>query len=660
MPVQPALHRQHCSVAAPTQLWLDADGRLGGGDGAAAAGGSGTDAGGATAGGPGTDADGDSGGRASGRGRFTGLLHGDTRMLCRAEVHVNGMAPEPVSVEAAAGGVLHVRGLVRGVPGPADDAAIELVQTWTVTPGVVRHALQLKTSLDACDVEVEVQLAADFTDLASIRLGRFGEPFAPFAADDSAARWRSGPRTLTVAAPGGVSAGERLLWRGTAARGRPFEAEWQAVLADSEDVVVAARPPVSRRPRAEPPGALGLLLDNALDEVAGLRLASRQLPDYPFLAAGAPWYFTLLGRDSLWAARLLLPLDAGLAGGTLRTLAAYQGTRTAPASAEEPGKILHELRSKEPAPGSPGETLPPVDYGAVDSTPLWLCLLGELGRAGTDDSTVRALLPQAAQAGEWLLAAGDARNDGPNGGFLSYQQSITPGPGSGGWKASRGAMQFRNGRHADGPIALSEVQGYAYQAAVESAGLFDAYGEPGGQPLRDYAEALKQAFRERYWVEDEGGLFPAMGLDGHGDPLDVPGSNMGHLLGTGILDASEARLVADRLLSPELFSGYGVHTLSRRAAGFWPFSAHCGSVWSHDTAIAIRGLLAEGFLAEARTLAEGLLKAAGSFDHRLPELFAGVRSDESAHPVPHPASCHPQAWSSASAVVIAQALGTRF
>lgn len=633
MTVQPALHRQHCSIAAPTQLWLDADGRLGGGV---------------------------PGGGDAGAGWFTGLLHGDTRMLCRAEVRVNGHEPEPATVESEAGGVLRVRGLVRGIPGPTEDPAVELVQTWTVTPGVVRHSLQISTSLDTLDVELEVQLAADFTDMANIRLSRFREPSGPSAADDSTLRWRDGARTLTVAAPGSVAAGERLLWRGTVGRGRPFEAGWQAVLADSEDAVVAARPPATRRTRAEPPGALGLLLDNSLDELAGLRLASRQLPDAPFLAAGAPWYFTLFGRDSLWAARLLLPLDAGLAAGTLRALAAFQGTRTDPAAAEEPGKILHELRSKELVLESQGLRLPPIYFGAVDSTPLWLCLLGELGRAGTDDAAVRALLPNAARAAQWLLAAGDAGNAGPNGGFLSYQDTTGHGLSNQGWKDSRDAMQFRNGRQADGPIALSEVQGYAYQAAVETAGLFDAYGEPGGQELRDFAEALQQAFRERFWVEDDGGPFPAMALDGHGDPLDVPGSNMGHLLGTGILDASESRLVADRLLSPELFSGYGVHTMSRRAAGFWPFSYHCGSVWSHDTAIAIRGLLAEGFLPEARTLADGLLAAAGSFGHRLPELFAGVPADESGHAVPYPASCHPQAWSSASAVVIAQAMGVGF
>jgi hypothetical protein len=637
MTVQPALHRQHCCVAAPTQLWLDAEGRLGSGQGA-------------------SDAAGSAG--AADGGWFTGLLHGDTRMLSRAEVRVNGLAPEPAAVEAEAGGVLRVRGLVRGIPGPTEDPAVALLQTWTVTPGVVRHSLQLSTSLEALDVEIEIQLTADFTDMAAIRHSRFRAPAEPSSADDSTLRWRDGARTLTVAAPGSVAPGARLLWRGQAARGRPFEVEWQAVLADTEDAVVAAPPPTSRRIRAEPSGALGLLLDNALDELAGLRLATRTLPDAPFAAAGAPWYFTLFGRDSLWAARLLLPLDAGLAAGTLRALAAFQGTKNDPDAAEEPGKILHELRARELILEGQG-LRPPVSYGAVDSTPLWLCLLAELGQAGLDDAAVRSLLPKAARAVEWLLAAAGAPGT-TNGGFLSCQDAAGHGVGNRGWKDSWDAMQFRDGRRADGPIVLSEVQGYAYQAAVDTADLFDAYGEPGAQALRDFAEVLKQNFRERFWVEDDDGPFPAMALDGHGEPLDIPGSNMGHLLGTGILDAPEARLVADRLLSPELFSGYGVHTISRRAAGFWPFSYYCGSVWSHDTALAVRGLLAEGFLAEARTIAEGLLDASGSFGHRLPEVFAGITAEESAHAVPYPASCHPQALSSASAVVIAQAMGIVF
>lgn len=625
MSVQPALHRQHCSVAAPTQLWLDADGRL-----------------------------------ADGGGWFTGLLHGDTRMLSRAEVTVNGFAPEPATVEAAPGGVLRVRGLVRGIEGPTEDPAVELLQTWTVTPGAVRVSLRLSTSLPQLEAEIKVRLAADFTDMAAIRLGRFREPLQPTSADGSSLRWTEDGKALTVAAPGRVEDGQRLVWRGTAAAGRPLDAEWQATLTDSGDAVVPAHLPAARQVRTDPGGPLGALLDNSLDELDGLRLATRKAPDAPFLAAGAPWYFTLFGRDSLWAARLLLPFDAALAAGTLHALAAHQGTTTDPAAAEEPGKILHELRAKELVLESQSLRLPPVYFGAVDSTPLWLCLLGELGRAGTDDAAVRSLLPNAARAADWLLAAGAAGTAAGNGGFLSYQDTTGHGLSNQGWKDSRDAMQFRDGRQAVGPIALSEVQGYAYQAAIETAELFDAYGEPGGAELRDFAATLKRSFRERFWVEDGGGRFPAMALDGNGEPLDVPGSNMGHLLGTGILDAAEARLVAHRLLSPELFSGYGLHTLSRRASGFWPFSYHCGSVWSHDTAIAVRGLLSEGFTAEARVLAEGLLAASAAFGYRLPELFAGVTAADSARAVPYPASCHPQAWSSASAVVLAQALGVAF
>jgi hypothetical protein len=335
-------------------LWLDAEGRLGSGQGA-------------------SDAAGSAG--AADGGWFTGLLHGDTRMLSRAEVRVNGLAPEPAAVEAEAGGVLRVRGLVRGIPGPTEDPAVALLQTWTVTPGVVRHSLQLSTSLEALDVEIEIQLTADFTDMAAIRLSRFRAPAEPSSADDSTLRWRDGARTLTVAAPGSVASGARLLWHGQAARGRPLEVEWQAVLADTEDAVVAAPPPASPRIRAEPSGALGLLLDNALDELAGLRLATRTLPDAPFAAAGAPWYFTLFGRDSLRAARLLLPLDAGLAAGTLRALAAFQGTRNDAGAAEEPGKILHELRARELILEGQGLRRPPVSSGAVDSTPLGLGLL---------------------------------------------------------------------------------------------------------------------------------------------------------------------------------------------------------------------------------------------------------------------------------------------
>ena len=410
-------------------------------------------------------------------------------MLCRALVRVNGLEPEPATVETEPGGVLRVRGLVRGIPGPTEDPAVELLQTWTVTPGVVRHSLQLRTSLDSLDVEIDVALAADFTDMAQIRLSRFRDPSEPATADESTLRWQEGGKTLAVAAPGAVTPEGRLAWRGSLGRGRPSRPNGRPSSPTMTTPWWLPARPSSRPPRTGPAGALGLLLDNSLDEVAGLRLATRQLPDAPFIAAGAPWYFTLFGRDSLWAARLLLPLDTGtdngLAAGTLRALAAFQGTRTDAAAAEEPGKILHELRSKELVLESQNLRLPPVYFGAVDSTPLWLCLLGELWRTGRDEDAVRSLLPNAARAAEWLLAAGASGTDGDggrtragNGGFLSYRDSTGHGLSNQGWKDSRDAMQFRDGRQAEGPIALSEVQGYAYQAAMETAELFDAFGEP--------------------------------------------------------------------------------------------------------------------------------------------------------------------------------------
>jgi hypothetical protein len=651
MSVQPGLHRQHCTVAAPTQLWLDANGRL------------------------------------AQDGGFSGLLHGDSRMLCRATVTVNGFSPEEVTVESAPGGVLRVRGLIRGIEGHTADPAVEVLQTWTVTPGVVRHSLRVGTSLDTLELRLAVDLAADFTDMTGIRLSRFAEPQPPEPADDHALRWHNDGRTLSISAPGSIGnggggpdaaapgaesphsappdaggdGGTRLLWHGTAGRGRPFDAEWQAVLDETESAVVAAAPSSLAIPAMSiPAGPLRTLLENSLDELDGLRMATRGLPDAPFMAAGAPWYFTLFGRDSLWAARFLLPVDAGLAAGTLRALAEFQGTTTNPDSAEEPGKILHELRAKELVLETEGLRLPPVYYGAVDSTSLWLCLMGELWESGKADDAVRALLPAVQRAAECLLAStrpADGGGSAAVAGFLSYHDASGHGLSNQGWKDSGDAMQFRDGTLAEGPIALAEVQGYAHQAALAAAGLLEALGEPGAVELREFAAALAQRFRERFWVEDAAGPYPAMALDGKGRPLDIPGSNIGHLLGTGILDPAETRHVAGRLLSPELFSGFGLHTLSQRAAGFWPFSYHCGSVWSHDTAVAIRGLLAEGFTSEARTIADGLLAASAAFGHRLPELFAGVTSAESSLAVPYPSSCHPQAWSSASAVVVAQALG---
>jgi glycogen debranching enzyme len=203
------------------------------------------------------------------------------------------------------------------------------------------------------------------------------------------------------------------------------------------------------------------------------------------------------------------------------------------------------------------------------------------------------------------------------------------------------------------------VQGYAARAARQAAELLDAIGRDGAANLRSWADEIAERFRAAFWVTDRatGARYPAMALDAQGRAVDGIASNMGHLLGTGILDIDEQRAVVDRLMDPTMFSGFGIRTLSTTNGGYWPMRYHAGAVWPHDTAMIIDGMLADGFAEEARTVAEGLLAAAASFDWRLPELFAGVARSESARAIPYPAACHPHAWSAAAAVVVALALG---
>ncbi|HAM26790.1 MAG TPA: amylo-alpha-1,6-glucosidase, partial [Microbacteriaceae bacterium] len=373
-------------------------------------------------------------------------------------------------------------------------------------------------------------------------------------------------------------------------------------------------------------------------------------------AAGAPWFFTLFGRDSIWAARFMLPLGTRLAGDTLRVLAGLQGTRSVAESAEQPGKIMHELRRG--ALEIPGEniSLPPLYYGTVDATALWVCLLHDAWRWGLPGDEVRSMIPQLVAALEWMRDFGDADGDG----LLEYIDSTGRGLANQGWKDSGDSVQWRDGTLADGPIALCEVQAYAFEAASHGAELLDHFGVEGGAEWRAWAARLKSRFNETFWIQDADGAYPAIALDSQKRAVDTVTSNLGHLLGTGLLDGRQAALVARRLVSPELNSGFGLRTMSTDSAGYWPLSYHGGSVWTHDTAIAIHGLSRDGFTAEAGALVSGLLAAASGFDYRMPELHSGDASSTFASPVPYPAACRPQAWSAAAAVsVLGSLLGLR-
>jgi glycogen debranching enzyme len=359
------------------------------------------------------------------------------------------------------------------------------------------------------------------------------------------------------------------------------------------------------------------------------------------VAAGAPWFMTVFGRDSLITSWMALLVDPDLALGVLQTLARFQGSDVDPRSEEQPGRILHEMRFGEAPSLSLGGGN--IYYGTADATPLFVMLLGELRRWGLAREVVDELLPNAERALQWIEEFGDADGDG----YVEYQRATDRGLSNQGWKDSWDGVRYADGRVAQAPIALCEVQAYVYGAYLARAHFanemedIDTY-----EHYREKAKALKRAFNRDFWLEERG--WYAIGLDADKRPIESLTSNMGHCLWSGIIDDDKARIVADKLLSPEMFSGWGVRTLASSMPGYNPISYHCGSVWPHDTAIVAAGLARYGLMEHSERLYTGLIDAGVALGGRLPELFSGLDRDEFARPVGYPTSCSPQAWSAAS------------
>ena len=332
---------------------------------------------------------------------------------------------------------------------------------------------------------------------------------------------------------------------------------------------------------------------------------------------------------------MALPVDPTLALGTLRTLARHQGTKVDPVTEEQPGRILHEVRlGLEPwMAGSPSGAY----YGTVDATPLFVMLLGELRRWGIERAEVDRLLPHADRALAWIEQFGDRDGDG----FVEYERSSSGGLYHQGWKDSFDGINFADGRLAEAPIALCEVQGYVYSAylARGSSPRRRATG-PASSAGGDRAARLREAFNERFWLADRGWF--AVGLDRDKRPIDALASNMGHCLWTGIVDPDKAAAVADRLLAPEMFSGWGIRTLATTMGAYNPVSYHNGSVWPHDNAIAAGGLMRYGFVEHAQRVALAILDTAAAYDGRLPELLCGFDRTEFPGPCPTPRRARPR------------------
>ena len=583
-----------------------------------------------------------------------GVLHGDRRVLSTALVTVDGAEPEPIGHHEPEAGRAEFLGLVRDHGDEHVDPTVWVRRRRVAHPSGVDEEIELvnRSSVEVRCV-VGLTAAADFAGIEVIKSGRGAEPVRPDVSEDEV-RWQAGAMSAALRAPGAefsaVQGGLTVHcgWPVAVAAGATVTVRWQLSAVDSEPVLAAATGPGLPRPEVVADDRrLADLLRQSVSDLNGLLVAEPGHPGDLFTGAGSPWYLTLFGRDSIWAARLLLPLSVDLAAGTLRTLARFQGTRFDRETGEAPGKIPHERRRTD------GEhTLPALYYGTIDATSLWVCLLHDAWRWGMPEPEVRELLPNLRAALGWILVHSDMDGDG----FAEYLDETGRGLSNQGWKDSWDGIRFASGVIATAPIALSEVQGYHYEAVIAAAELLTGLGEDTEDiaGLRPFPEALMARFRERFWVRDETGPYPALALDAAKKPVDSVTSNMGHLLGTGLLNAAESELVGARLLAPDMAGGFGLRTMSSASGGYSPLSYHCGSVWPHDTAVVIRGLARSGQWDRATELSLRLLSAGPAFDWRLPELFAGHDTEDTGKPYPYPVSCRPQAWSSAASVTLLQ------
>jgi glycogen debranching enzyme len=378
----------------------------------------------------------------------------------------------------------------------------------------------------------------------------------------------------------------------------------------------------------------------SLVDLAALRFSPPIAEGQSLPAAGLPWFMTMFGRDSIFTSLQALPFTPELAATTLQALGDWQGGRVDDFRDEDPGRILHELRygemtAFEERPHSPY-------YGCADATPLYVVLMDEYERWTGDRKLVRGLEHQARAALAWIDDFADLMGNG----YVSYKRrNEETGLENQCWKDSWDSISYRDGRLPGFPRATAELQGYAYDAKVRGARLARlVWKDPAyADRLEKEAADLKRRFNRDFWVK-EGGYF-ALALDPEGGQVDALSSNIGHLLWSGIIDRSKAKAVAEHLMGPRLYSGWGIRTLAEGEGRYNPIGYHVGTVWPFDNSFVAWGLRRYGFKREAAVVAAGILEAAVFFDGRLPEAFGGYERSLTKYPVQYPTACSPQAWS---------------
>ncbi|MFL5924292.1 MAG: glycogen debranching N-terminal domain-containing protein [Gaiellaceae bacterium] len=365
-------------------------------------------------------------------------------------------------------------------------------------------------------------------------------------------------------------------------------------------------------------------------------------------AAGMPWFMTVFGRDTLITCLQTLLFGPELARTALEVLSELQARDDNPDVDAEPGKIVHELRS-----GRAAQKWFRTYYGTVDATPLYLVLLSEVWRWTDDSAFVRSLKEPAMAALRWIDEFGDRDGDG----FVEYERRTPRGLENQSWKDSHDSQRFHDGSLAKTPIAPVEVQGYVYDAKLRTAEVAREVwrDRPLAERLESEAADLQRRFDEAFWTDARGGYY-VLALDGEKRQVDSLCSNIGHLLWSGIVPPARIDALVDQLMGEELWSGWGVRTMSAGDAGYNPLSYHNGTVWPHDNSLVAHGLARAARWPEAQRIVRRMLGAASFFGYQLPEVFAGLPRADTPFPIAYPTAARPQAWAAGTPVLLLQVL----
>jgi glycogen debranching enzyme len=607
-----------------------------------------------------------------------GFFAADTRFLSRSILTVGGARPEPLS---HAQPVPHIAAFVmrNAVVGGIGPNKLSIERERFVARGMEDHIVVVNHAQERLEFEVALELACDLEDIFAVKSADPG--FAEFAGGsvDSAGRPPEVDDDTLLYSDGDypacalVHVSQPFTLTDGAVRFRVAlepRAQWEVTVAVQPVLdglapldTVAFRHRLERErdrandslaawqrsaPRLESAwNDLVRTWDRSVADLAALRIEDDDFHVGALPAAGAPWFMTVFGRDTLITCLQTLVFGPELSAAALRELAATQATEDDPERDAESGKIIHEMRR-----GKAARAWTDRYYGTVDATPLFLILLSEHWRWTDDPTLAHELESSARRALAWIDGPGDRDGDG----FVEYERRARRGIKHQSWKDSDASMVFRDGWFAEPPIASAEVQGYVYDAKLRMAELARAVWRD--DELADRLERegyeLRRRFDDAFWVADGG--YYALGLDRDKRPIDAVGSNMGHLLWSGIVPDRRRPLVAATLMGEGLWSGWGVRTLASSEQGYNPLVYHNGTVWPHDNSLAAAGLGRSGHLAEAERILRRMIEAAVQFDYRLPEVFAGFSRVANRPPVVYPTASSPQAWAAGTPVLLVSVL----